>query len=397
MTEPKRYSLVAFTSDGPGELRECTDGAFVTYSDYESLRTARPAADREEVKEAVLSAIERAAEYWAGTMSGLPTGEDVSEWLTNTLKPELEEWADKAAILSRRATTAGGDTIWKTLAIGCGIILEKLEAHCAVQTGKKGEAHAAEGLELREAMRKLIAMVRSAVSSSGPSVTTPAGEADTGRAAHEDVLDSCRERLSILREQHRQKMNSFGDAAEKAASEGDMSAVSVNSTESERHREAFSALNAAIDIFDTLYNDPQSSELPRWHELATYWKDLAEKAEASTAAAPGAVAEPDDKWSLIYWKQFRTLIKVPTSLKDQMREALHPAPSDGAIREALDLIAARLVDLAGANALYGKDNRLSAPEKIERNNREITWLKDLRSTIKTAALAPQPPATGDKG
>jgi hypothetical protein len=80
-----------------------------------------------------------------------------------------------------------------------------------------------------------------------------------------------------------------------------------------------------------------------------------------------------------------------------MREALHPAPSDGAIREALDLIAARLVDLAGANALYGKDNRLSAPEKIERNNREITWLKDLRSTIKTAALAPQPPATGDKG
>lgn len=49
MTEPKRYSLVAFTSDGHGELRECTDGTFVTYSDYEALRTARPAADREEV------------------------------------------------------------------------------------------------------------------------------------------------------------------------------------------------------------------------------------------------------------------------------------------------------------------------------------------------------------
>lgn len=124
-----------------------------------------------------------------------------------------------------------------------------------------------------------------------PSVTTPTGEADAS-AAHEDVLDSCRKRLSTLREQHRQKMNSFGDAAEKAASEGDMSAVSINSTESERHREAFSALNAAIDIFDTLYNDPQSSELPRWHELAEYWKDRAEKAEASTTPAPGAVAEP---------------------------------------------------------------------------------------------------------
>lgn len=214
-----------------------------------------------------------------------------------------------------------------------------------------------------------------------PSVTTPTGEADAS-AAHEDVLDSCRKRLSTLREQHRQKMNSFGDAAEKAASEGDMSAVSINSTESERHREAFSALNAAIDIFDTLYNDPQSSELPRWHELAEYWKDRAEKAEASTTPAPGAVAEP------VAWLLEETGCKDIDDLRDManigsatmnaidsvvtadgpfkgwspaqcpseiiidMANALYVAPaSDGAIREAAWQVAAKECEdhaLAGA-------------------------------------------------
>lgn len=47
----------------------------------------------------------------------------------------------------------------------------------------------------------------------------------------------------------------------------------------------------------------------------------------------------------------------------------------------LAFIDARLEDLAEANAIYGKDTRLGAPDKIARNNREISWLKDLRSMI----------------
>lgn len=47
----------------------------------------------------------------------------------------------------------------------------------------------------------------------------------------------------------------------------------------------------------------------------------------------------------------------------------------------LAFIDARLEDLAEANALYGKDTRLGAPDKIARNEREISWLKDLRSML----------------
>lgn len=49
--------------------------------------------------------------------------------------------------------------------------------------------------------------------------------------------------------------------------------------------------------------------------------------------------------------------------------------------EPVAFINARLTDLAEANALYGKDQRLNAPDKIARNDREISWLKDLRSLV----------------
>lgn len=49
--------------------------------------------------------------------------------------------------------------------------------------------------------------------------------------------------------------------------------------------------------------------------------------------------------------------------------------------ELLARLDARLEDLAEANALFGKDHRLGAPDKIARNDREISWLKDLRSMI----------------
>jgi hypothetical protein len=54
-----------------------------------------------------------------------------------------------------------------------------------------------------------------------------------------------------------------------------------------------------------------------------------------------------------------------------------------AASEPVAFINNRLADLAEANALYGKDQRLSAPDKIARNEREISWLKELRSIIKT--------------
>lgn len=64
--------------------------------------------------------------------------------------------------------------------------------------------------------------------------------------------------------------------------------------------------------------------------------------------------------------------------------------------EPVAFINRRLEDLAEANAIYGKDHRLGAPDKIARNDREISWLKDLRSVIATPdwkqdrAEAPQP-------
>ena len=57
-----------------------------------------------------------------------------------------------------------------------------------------------------------------------------------------------------------------------------------------------------------------------------------------------------------------------------------PAPAVE-VREAKRLINERLEDLQTANALYGKDQRLSAPDKVARNDREISWLKDLRSYL----------------
>lgn len=73
---------------------------------------------------------------------------------------------------------------WKTLAIGMGAFLEQLEAHCSVQTGKTGPAHAAEGRELREAMGSFIALVREELAK--PS--TPAG----GDALREAIATALR-------------------------------------------------------------------------------------------------------------------------------------------------------------------------------------------------------------
>ncbi len=57
-------------------------------------------------------------------------------------------------------------------------------------------------------------------------------------------------KLSELRNEYRLKMNRSADAAQAAAQTEEMDLVSLHSTESERYREAFHALNRAISIVD---------------------------------------------------------------------------------------------------------------------------------------------------
>lgn len=58
--------------------------------------------------------------------------------------------------------------------------------------------------------------------------------------------------------------------------------------------------------------------------------------------------------------------------------------------EPVAFINSRLADLAEANALYGNGQHLNALYKIARNEREISWLEELQSTILTAAKAQGP-------
>jgi hypothetical protein len=65
--------------------------------------------------------------------------------------------------------------------------------------------------------------------------------------------------LNALREQYRQQMNAAADKAQQFAATEEMDRVSEFSTESERKREAFMALNQAIKIVDTAFSSTKSS------------------------------------------------------------------------------------------------------------------------------------------
>lgn len=56
--------------------------------------------------------------------------------------------------------------------------------------------------------------------------------------------------LNKLRGEYRDKMNRSAEAAQVAAQTEDMHVVSMCSTDSERYREAFHALNRAIQIIE---------------------------------------------------------------------------------------------------------------------------------------------------
>lgn len=62
--------------------------------------------------------------------------------------------------------------------------------------------------------------------------------------------DSLYEKLNELRNEYRMKMNRSADAAQEAAQKEEMQIVSMCSTDSERYREAFHALNRAFQIID---------------------------------------------------------------------------------------------------------------------------------------------------
>lgn len=65
--------------------------------------------------------------------------------------------------------------------------------------------------------------------------------------------DALYQRLSAIREEYRQKMNSHTDAAQRAAAEEQMDACSDNSTAAERYREAFAALNRVFKVIEEVF------------------------------------------------------------------------------------------------------------------------------------------------
>jgi len=71
-------------------------------------------------------------------------------------------------------------------------------------------------------------------------------------------------------------------------------------------------------------------------------------------------------------------------------DAVAATPLDLSV-DPIAFINRRLEDLAEANAIYGKDHRLNAPDKTARNDREISWLKDLRSMVAMRPLAQAAP------
>lgn len=69
------------------------------------------------------------------------------------------------------------------------------------------------------------------------------------------MSDALYSKLNALRDQHRRKMNAAADRAQRHAAVDEMDEVSISSTESERHREAFAALNQAIAIVEAETED----------------------------------------------------------------------------------------------------------------------------------------------
>jgi hypothetical protein len=98
------------------EDRKWVDKQWLEWRGEEMAQASAAPPEREAKlrEDAIFAALDRASEYWTTTLGGLRTGEDVSEWISNTLIPELREQADKAARVSRKdgeAKTVTGDEI----------------------------------------------------------------------------------------------------------------------------------------------------------------------------------------------------------------------------------------------------------------------------------------------
>lgn len=75
--------------------------------------------------------------------------------------------------------------------------------------------------------------------------------------------DSLYEPLSKLREKYRREMNAAAEKAQQFAQTEEMDRVSEFSTESERKREAFFALNQAIKIIEEAHSHPSHHQAQR--------------------------------------------------------------------------------------------------------------------------------------
>jgi hypothetical protein len=69
------------------------------------------------------------------------------------------------------------------------------------------------------------------------------------------IPDALYASLNGLRGEYRKRMNDASDAAVSASGDGEMDKVSLFSTESERMREAFNALNRAIRLVEEAFSD----------------------------------------------------------------------------------------------------------------------------------------------
>ncbi|RVT89271.1 hypothetical protein EOD42_25565 [Rhodovarius crocodyli] len=114
-----------------------------------------------------------------------------------------------------------------------------------------------------------------------------------------------REKISAVREMHRQKMNTAAARAEMMAGEDDMKECAISSTESERHREAFVALRVALDLFDQM-------DAPQFPDFTEAMSDAFFRARDDYAQLVAARVSPRPTLAKFTWDAMLAAAEVPT-------------------------------------------------------------------------------------
>lgn len=137
----------------------------------------------------------------------------------------------------------------------------------------------------------------------------------------------------------------------------------------------------------TLWYPPHAIERAKQHLIAE-WNTRTAATVSRDRAEPDIDKLVEVGWAAIVGGDITEICHSASIIRADLKTAIQsilsltPIGSGAeAMREAKRLINERLEDLETANELYGKDQCLNAPEKIERNTREASWLKDLRSIL----------------